>query len=113
MSFGNARTTAGARLCSPPMTIGIFPARTTSAAIGALTSSALSCSRASSFVLELATPERCDVQDSPTGRERGLGLSGQGVFDRSLRRELHSRGDGAGGEAAMRTSLSDAPAAPL
>src|SRR2546425_1213102 len=33
MSFGNARTTAGARLCSPPMTIGIFPARTTSAAM--------------------------------------------------------------------------------
>src|SRR5439155_13829762 len=32
-SFGNARTTAGARLCSPPTTIGIFPARTTSVAI--------------------------------------------------------------------------------
>src|SRR2546430_15997071 len=33
MSFGKARTTAGARLCSPPITIGIFPAPTTSEAI--------------------------------------------------------------------------------
>src|SRR5438132_5878814 len=33
MSFGKARTTAGARLCSPPITIGIFPAPTISEAI--------------------------------------------------------------------------------
>jgi len=102
ISFGNARTTAGARLCSPPMTIGIFPARTTSAAM-CVTPSTISvdAQRSAYHPIATATSRRsrwcpscrsrsCTTPRDRTRSEAGAAAERAGAVVRHSKQAIHA-----------------------